>query len=104
MNVVRKYFIRNRADYRGRYVIHKENCPFIPEEDQRINLGEFKSVEEVLKSGNEYFRNRVVCPFCLKDEGKMSSQVNRADVQVSEFILSDPAEFSTVCMMFCPVS
>ena len=104
MKVTRKYFIRSRPDSRGRFVIHSENCPFGPDEDQRVNLGDFQSAEEILNSIGEKYGYQVFCPFCLREESKMRNQAGSGNVQVQDFVSSGQIAFSPLCIMFRSVS
>jgi hypothetical protein len=62
-----KYFVAVRPQTNDYHSLHKEGCPFIPENENRIYLGEFGSGMDALKDSQQIFKNTKCCIFCSKE-------------------------------------
>lgn len=61
-----KYYVNRRPLFSGYYAIHKEDCPFLANEEKRIYLGEFNSCQEAVNMGRKHFIKSNGCLFCSK--------------------------------------
>jgi hypothetical protein len=62
-----KYYVSVRPQTNDHHAVHKEGCPFLPEDGKRIFLGEFRTGMEAEISGNMHFRKAKQCRYCCKD-------------------------------------
>jgi hypothetical protein len=71
-----KYFVRISPGLSGMHSVHKESCPFVPDNGNRIPLGRFRDCKEALREAREYFQRVDGCYFCNKEcyESKESNE------------------------------
>ena len=50
------------------HAVHKEGCPFLPDDGKRIYLGEFNSGMEAIKESQSHFSKTKGCIFCSKEK------------------------------------
>ncbi len=62
----KSFFIRVKSQFNGTYPVHSEDCPFLPDDQNRIYLGEFSTYAEALFSTRFYFPEASKCNFCAK--------------------------------------
>lgn len=65
--MVSKYYVAIRPQTNEQHAVHKENCPFLPDENKRIYLGMFSSGQAAIRIGQIYFDRTNSCPFCSKE-------------------------------------
>ena len=63
-----KYYVAIRPQINEYHAIHKEGCPFLPDEEKRIYLGEFNSGMEAVKESQSHFSKTKGCIFCSKEK------------------------------------
>ena len=68
------YFVAIRPQSNEHHTVHKEGCPFMPDDSKRIKLGEFKSAFDALNEGKSHFKMSDSCRFC---SGEHHSDVNK---------------------------
>jgi hypothetical protein len=72
-----KYYVAVRPQTNENHAVHKEGCPFLPDDEKRIYLGEFISGHEAVKESHHFFLKTKGCLFCSNDhkvpEGATSS-------------------------------
>jgi len=100
-----KYFITISPRISGSHTIHKQACPFLPEPGKRIPLGVFRSSQEAVKEGREYFERAESCPFCSKEHDVTERAVIAVKQHNPDLILSaQMKKASLVDLMFCSIS
>jgi hypothetical protein len=62
------YFIAIRPRSNEHHTIHRIGCPFMPDDEKRIYLGDFISSHDALSAGKRHFRKSDTCRFCSKDQ------------------------------------
>ncbi len=67
---IEKYYVAVRPQTNEIHSVHKEGCPFMPDEEKRIYLGSFKSGNEAGMEGRKYYSNSHGCMFCAKESVK----------------------------------
>lgn len=72
--MVSKYYLVMKQQTDEQHLVHKEDCPFLPEISKRIYLGRFSSAKDALAHGQRYFIRVSCCRFCLKEYYSDSSQ------------------------------
>lgn len=65
--MVAKYYVAIRPQTNERHAVHKEDCPFLPDDEKRIYLGLFNSVRDAEREGQRHFPLTNSCLFCSKD-------------------------------------
>jgi hypothetical protein len=78
--MARKYFVATRPQTNRYHAIHREGCPFLPENENRIYLGNLSSVHEAIGAGLKHFRSSTCCLFCLKEHYTERMQPEPAEV------------------------
>ena len=64
-----KYFIDLKQRTDETHPVHSEDCPFLPERNNRIFLGILSTPVEAELAGRIYFNSSVSCPFCCSKPG-----------------------------------
>jgi len=49
------YYVNQKAQPNGDHEVHKEGCPFMPNEANRQYLGDFPSCHGAVKAARRYF-------------------------------------------------
>jgi len=63
-----RYYVAIRPTTKEDHSIHKEGCPFMPENGKRIYLGLFKTSGDAAREGRHYFDKSQKCQFCCHDK------------------------------------
>lgn len=61
------YFVATRPQSNEHHTVHKEGCPFMPDDSKRIKLGQFKSTFDALNEGRRHYTKSDSCRFCSKE-------------------------------------
>ena len=61
------YFVAVRPQSNEHHTVHKEGCPFMPDDSKRIYLGHFQSPGDALNAGKRHFDKSDSCRFCSKE-------------------------------------
>jgi hypothetical protein len=98
-----KYYVGLKQRTNAIHPVHTEGCPFIPEKEKRIYLGEFRSAQEAILEGRHYFSMADGCPFCCKkqDVHEKISQISRVYHELIPVNLHIPVSFhqSMLCCL-----
>jgi hypothetical protein len=62
-----KYYVAVRTRTNEDHTVHKEGCPFLPDEDKRIYLGAFNSGQDAVREARNHFIKTNSCKFCSKE-------------------------------------
>jgi hypothetical protein len=62
-----KYYVALRPRTNKSHAVHKEGCPFLPDNDKRIYLGAFNSGRNALSEAKKHFIKTGICQFCSKE-------------------------------------
>ena len=77
-----KYYLAVRPQINENHAVHKEGCPFLPDNNKRIYLGEFSSGKDAVIEGQRHFIRTKGCIFCSKEHKvyeEEPSQFKRTD-------------------------
>jgi hypothetical protein len=99
-----KYYLSIRPQINGQHALHKEDCPFLPEDEKRIYLGIFGSGEDAKEEGHRHFARTTVCRFCSKEHQseKHSSAFHESDINAflpTNFQISQHREGRLFCFL-----
>jgi len=64
---IEKYYVAVRPQTNEVHSVHREGCPFMPDDAKRIYLGLFISGNEAGKEGRKYYTRSHGCRFCAKE-------------------------------------
>jgi hypothetical protein len=104
LKIMKEFFISIRPCSNGNHVVHKHDCPLMPEPGKRIFLGAFQSAADAVKEGIRYFRRTDNCPFCLKEHKEMKRKVLTAGKVKPDLISSSHLKVTWESQMFCSLS
>jgi hypothetical protein len=104
MNALKEYYISTRPFSNGSHIIHRHDCPFLPEPGNRTFLGAFQSPGDALKEGIMHFREPACCRFCSKEgiDRKVNPEPELKPEPV--FISFDRLKPTIESLMLCSVS
>ena len=63
-----KYYVAVRPRINENHAVHKEGCPFLADEEERIFLGVFASNHDAVKESRRHFFSSEGCVFCSKEQ------------------------------------
>jgi hypothetical protein len=94
-----KYFVGVNAQTNDHHAVHKEGCPFLPEERKRIYLGEFRCGSEAIREGRRYFSRTKGCLFCSKEKNRNEKNYVLHKLKDSSTIPAKCWQESMVCCL-----
>jgi hypothetical protein len=59
-----KYFLNKRSLPECGYLVHEENCPFLPEENDRLYLGNYNSGHDAISAARKIIPKANLCYYC----------------------------------------
>jgi hypothetical protein len=62
-----KYYLAKRSITNEYHLVHREGCPLMPDDAQRISLGHFISGDDALAESKALFNNSKCCRFCIPE-------------------------------------
>ncbi len=66
--MVSRYYITKKCRTNDRHAIHKENCPFLSDDENIILLGHFLSTDDAVAEGYKHFDHSQCCRFCIPEK------------------------------------
>ncbi len=65
---VSRYYLTIKCRTNDKHAIHKENCPFLEEDEKIMFLGHFLSSDDALVEGKKQYNHSQCCRFCIPEE------------------------------------
>jgi hypothetical protein len=65
--MVARYYVAIRPLTNENHAVHKEGCPFLPDGEKVIYLGDFSSGQDAIKESKRHFSKSKGCVFCSKE-------------------------------------
>lgn len=59
-----RYYVAVKPQTNETHSVHREGCPFMPDDRKRIYLGMFISGDDARQEGRKYYNNSTGCRFC----------------------------------------
>ena len=59
-----RYYVAVRPQTNEIHSVHREGCPFMPDDSKRIYLGMFPSGDDARHEGRKYYNSSTGCRFC----------------------------------------
>lgn len=81
---IEKYYVAVRPQTNEVHPVHREGCPFMPDDEKRIYLGSFISGNEAGMEGRKYYANSHGCRFCAKESFKERTRQDNNTFSPSE--------------------
>lgn len=91
--MIAKYYLSIRPQTNEHHAVHREGCPFLPDNEKRIYLGIFNSGQDAVMEGKRHFIKTSSCNFCLKDH-KVSDEQPKLHKRVQKAIIPVEPEIS----------
>lgn len=99
-----KYFVAVRPRTNDFHSVHKEGCPFMPDADKGIYLGQFECDRDAEDEGKRHFHKSMSCPYC-STEKKVSVEIPTPEQVVYKILhYAEPAKLNYYESMFCCVN
>ncbi len=58
------YYVNRNAQPNGDHEVHKEGCVFMPEESNRLYLGEYFTCPPAVQKAQQYYSQTNGCYYC----------------------------------------
>ena len=58
------YYVNKNAQANGDHEVHREDCRFLPAEENKLYLGEFESCHGAVKAAKEVYDTADGCYYC----------------------------------------
>jgi len=97
-----KYYISVRPQTNDLHAVHKEGCPFLPDDSKRIFLGEFKTSRDAVRKGSMHFSGVKQCLYCCKE--KQGSVKKITEPVIASRCISSVAPASYLQAMICCIN
>jgi hypothetical protein len=81
------YYVAVRPQTNEYHSVHREGCPFMPEETKRIYLGSFRTGEEAGYEGRKIFPRSTECRFCSGPHSDTGEE--KSIVEISRSLLPE---------------
>ena len=62
-----KYYVNKNEQSNGDHEVHKESCEYLPEEKNRISLGEFENCKEAIRRARMFYEQVNGYVYCSKE-------------------------------------
>ena len=59
-----RYYVNKNAQSNGDHEVHRQDCSFLPDEENRIYLGDFTNCRDAVRKAREYYRQVDGCYYC----------------------------------------
>ncbi len=59
-----RYYVNKNAQANGDHEVHKEGCSYMPEEKNRIDLGDHNSCQPAVRKAKEHYPQSNGCYYC----------------------------------------
>lgn len=62
-----RYYVNKNAQPTGEHEVHKSNCSWLPDAENRICLGDFDKATDALKEARKYYSKVDGCYYCCPE-------------------------------------
>jgi hypothetical protein len=63
-----KYYVVVRPGINEKHAVHKEGCPFLADDENRIYLGRYSSGHDALNASHRHYDSSASCIFCSREQ------------------------------------
>ena len=61
------YYVNKNAQANGDHEVHKSNCSFLPDTDNRMYLGDFTNCHDAVAAAKKHYPQSDGCYYCSPD-------------------------------------
>ena len=61
------YYVNKNAQTTGEHEVHREDCKWLPDDENRLYLGMFDNCKDAVKKAKETYPNSDGCFYCSED-------------------------------------
>jgi len=61
------YYVNKIAQEDGKHIVHKSGCKHLPDDLNRVYLGDYLSCKSAVLKSLEYFNNSNGCVYCSQE-------------------------------------
>lgn len=58
------YYVNKNAQANGDHEVHKSDCSFLPDKDNRIYLGDFTNCRDAVAAAKKHYHQSDGCYYC----------------------------------------
>lgn len=62
-----KYYVNNNAQANDDHEVHRSDCQWLPDAENRTYLGEFNNAVDAVKKAREFYNKVDGCYYCCKE-------------------------------------
>lgn len=62
-----RYYVNKNAQLTGEHEVHREDCPWIPDVENRICLGVFYDSRDAVREARKYYNCVDGCAYCCPE-------------------------------------
>lgn len=70
-----KYWVAVRPQTNDKHAIHRDGCPFMPDDSRRTYLGAFQSDSDAQLAGQMHYEKSVCCRFCACGKDSLTERL-----------------------------
>jgi hypothetical protein len=100
------YYLKTRPGTDGKYLIHRSDCPFLPQSGNRLFLGKFRTGTQAEKYGICSSHPVRYCPYCFAIQNNMTCDgiYNKKKAAINTNLSGIPDKYELIDVMFCSTS
>lgn len=61
------YYVNKNAQPTGEHEVHNSSCSYLPDENNRIYLGNFTSCKDAVREAKKHYANVDGCYYCSRE-------------------------------------
>lgn len=62
-----RFYVNKNAQFGGEHEVHRYDCSWLPDAENRIYLGDFKTSQEAVKEASNYYDCVDGCSYCCPE-------------------------------------
>jgi hypothetical protein len=62
-----RYYVNKNAQANGDHEVHTTGCEWLPEDENRIYLGDFSNCHDAVREARKHYTQTNGCYFCSRD-------------------------------------
>jgi hypothetical protein len=60
------YYVNKNEQDNGEHEVHRHSCSYLPEPENRVELGKFSNCQDAVKKAREFYEDVDGCAFCCR--------------------------------------
>lgn len=70
MSSYTEYYVNKQAQDNGDHEVHKSDCSYMPDYDNRLYLGSFNNCHDAVQEAKKYYAQSNGCYYCTPEGNK----------------------------------